>query len=42
MKAADKFPLSVERRDFPRPKTLLTKIYDSTFKVIRESEAKTK
>jgi hypothetical protein len=40
--AAEKFPLPVERRDFPRSKTLLTRIYDATFKVIRASEVKAK
>ena len=39
-KASEKFPLPVEPRQFPRPKTRLTKIFDVTFDVIRKSEAK--
>jgi len=38
--AQAKFPLPADRRDFPRPKTLLTCIYDQTFRVIRENEKK--
>ena len=39
MKAADRFPMPVEQRQFPRPKTRLTKIFDVTFDIIRKNEA---
>lgn len=39
-KASDKFPLPVEQRQFPRPKTRLTKIFDVTFDILRKTESK--
>jgi hypothetical protein len=39
-KAGEKFPLSVEPREFPRSATLLDRVYDETDRVIRESETK--